>query len=196
MRRSDKGRVARGVLATAVLVTVPASSASAGSGGGPSHEAVVKVTVDVAVRSVTVTPNSITLCATTPLQVPFGSCQLNGAVTVTNGTAKSHIDVQGADAVPSDGGKHWALCGTLHEPCANSTHAPGVDQYTVRTLGTGEQYLASQTSVCDFAFKSACSGGGVPGGASQTETIILDGPQASTDPSPRFTTTITWTAVP
>jgi hypothetical protein len=187
------------------LVGATPASASGTSGGTTAS---INVAAG-AVRSVTVSPSATTFtaCASsagassgTTLVFPNGTC-LAGPVTITNGSQPGHIDVQGSDAVPSDNGTRWTLClpmvGAPVVPCTGTANplTPGADQFAEEANtanGTGSPPLTNNPQ-CDTAFSAACA---ASSGQSASETLILLGPQSSSDPSASFTTVWTWTAVP
>jgi hypothetical protein len=206
------------VMALVGLVAAPAVAASSGSSTG---------TVEVVpppVYSVTVSPATFTFgscrggsSTSTELGFPNGICNFGvleesntdsvaGGITITNTGEVSQIDVNGANAIPSDAGTPWTLCngtdGTTPE-CSSKNEDPGVNQFIVDLIGSEtlaeggvEMYLSNSPS-CDVAFAQTSSGGcSANTGSSQEEEVGLIGPASSTDTSPSFSTAITWTAVP
>ena len=180
------------LLVTVALTPLPASASS-----GSSVSATINV--GASALSLTVSPSAVSYCtANTPLSFPNGQCTSSPDVTVTMGNVGGHIDVNGADAVPSGfASTHWTLCGgsTGAPSCTGSGGAPGKDEYSEAELITGQiftnSYLAN-TASCDIAFGNSC-----PAAAndSRSETYQLVGPAASTAAASSFTTSITWTAV-
>jgi hypothetical protein len=193
----------------ALALAVPATAATTGSNVG------TLTLTPPAVRSVTVTPATSTFANCTgpnaaQLAFPNGFCSVGvagnsgaaGGVTVTNGTAAGHIDVNGANAVPSDSGTPWTL---LDSPSAYapSLTTPAADQYDELTqvLFSGHgvvNSVVSTTPTCDLAFDGTTSTPGgctAAAGASTTESLVIEGPSTSTDAGP-FAITTTWTAVP
>jgi hypothetical protein len=178
-------------LAAAAVAAVPVGSALAASSGS------VAETITVAVRSVTVSPTSVAMCSSSaPLTFPNGTCRASG-ITITNGSASGHIDVQGANAVPSDNGTNWTPCGSSAGTSCTGTNGPGQDQYAtiVNSIGPSGTIL-SNSPECDYGFDGSTSGCTAASGQSATENINVTGPSASTDSSPTFTSSVTWTAVP
>jgi hypothetical protein len=187
------------VLGFSAVASLLASSARASA----TPSASVQETINVAVRSLTVSPSSVSVCSTqSPLTFPNGSCS-TPTITITNGAAGGHIDIAGTNAVPSDQtGTSWALCVELTS-CTGSNGYPGADQYREYNLvnpgaGTAYQGLDLTTAgACDEVFDEpsgfACSSSP---GQTATEFVNLMGPASSTDQSPTFSASITWTAVP
>lgn len=199
--RTSTGRRALAVSATAALLALTATPALADDRGSTT------ATINIAVRSVTVTPSAVTygncvdsniLSTGNGLTFPNGACgapteALDGvtAIVVTNGDVPSHIDVEGADAVPADQGPHWILVG--------GSGVPSQDEFAELTLnagltGAGGEVYLSTTPQCDYPlYQGSCfAQAGEPG----ADVLNMKGPSASTDPSTSFTTTVTWLAVP
>ena len=175
------------------------------------------------VRSVTVTPkkarfgncsggntNADTVSQNKALGFPNGTCWVGQAgetgvlpVTVTNTGIAANIEVNGADAVPADGGTSWQLCNTGQNPAnactSNNGKSPGLNQYLLRNFGLGRAGLNSpgltNSPTCDVAFGSA-SDCMARSGLAMSEGIELVGPSASADISTHWHITITWTPVP
>ena len=185
----------RALIATAAIAIVlaavpPAHADESGSSTG---------TVSVAVRSVTVTPDTFT----------FGDCQAGGTVmsfpndncsaqvTITNGTAPAHIMIRATDFAGSEGGTPWDLC-IVDTPCSGTDgNFPGVDQ--ARIIKGFPSDDLSNDDICDTAWWP--EGGDAEGCAAQpnqsvTESLILYGPESTTNGSPLFSTTVVWTALP
>jgi hypothetical protein len=207
------------VLFSIGMVAISLTFIGALPSGADSTSGSSTATVNIAVRSVNVSPSTTTfnqcydangnLLPSAVLVFPFGMCQTidTAAVTITNGSAPGHIDVQGADAIPSDNGTHWTLCGGAGGPACTSSISnalvagikyPGQDQFVELTsiggisgtLGTAPLTNSPQ---CDDQFGSSCV---ATSGQATTESLVLQGPTASTDSSSSFTTVWTWTAVP
>lgn len=196
------------VLALTGLTTTPALAASSGSSTATINVA------PAATRSMTVSPTTFTFSTNCAggLTFPNGVCDLGtfpssaksvGGITVANTGAAGHIDVNGANAIPSDAGTAWILCDPAAPvTCTGSGSIPGANQFDLSTTGwngtsgTSSTNLSS-TPACDSAFNAGnadkCS---AATGASQVEEISLVGPTSTTDTSSSFTTIITWTAVP
>jgi hypothetical protein len=175
------------------------------------------------VRSVTVSPkkakfgnctggstNVGTVSQNKELGFPNGTCWVgspgdNGVlpVVVTNTGIAANIKVNGADAVPGDGGTSWVLCNTGQNPAvactSNNGKSPGLNQYLLRNFGLDRAGLdspgLSNSPTCDVAF-SGTSGCMATSGVAKTEGIELVGPSISADISTHWHITITWTPVP
>jgi len=175
------------------------------------------------VRSVTVSPrkakfgncsggntNANTVSHTTALGFPNGTCWVGQAgetgvlpITVTNTGIAANIEVNGADAVPADGGTSWVLCNTGQNPavaCTSSNgKSPGLNQYLLRNFGAASAGLESagltNSPTCDVAFRNS-SGCMAKSGVAKPEGIELVGPSSSADISTHWHITITWTPVP
>lgn len=204
LKRGSPLVAAAAVCAVGVASAVPVGAASTSG----SSTGTVNVTPP-AVRSITVSPASFTFGACydhantstgSTLAFPNGYCYIanNGSgITITNGTAASHIDVQGADAVPSDAGTHWTLCTVGTSSCLGSSNQPGQDQFGERVdvSGQADPWLTNSTQ-CDTAFDAPTSSCAATAGQATTETLTLVGPSGSTDTSTTFSTVLTWTAAP
>jgi hypothetical protein len=161
-----------------------------------ANVATATATVSIVFKSVTISTNQLTYTRCTGgdstgtrLGFPNGRCT-SGPVTVTNGAAPSTIVVSGTDAAPSDAGKSWTLCGGAGAPaCTGKGVFPGVDQF----FETDANVKLGPAGSCDVWFAVNPCGSATPGQAT-TESLLLLGPEASTDQSPTFTTQITWTA--
>jgi hypothetical protein len=200
------------VMALVSLSAAPALAASTGS-------STATINVMTAVYSVTVSPAAFSFgnCSggtstSSSLGFPDGHCGYGSSagstfatgVTITNTGAAGHINVNGANAVPSDAGTPWTLCSEGGGTCTNlvgGLYYPGANQFSVETLSddsSGNAYIVlSNSPACDQAFDAGPAGGcSAASGASQIEGQILSGPESSTDTSSTFTTTLTWTAGP
>jgi hypothetical protein len=197
----------RRYLTIAAAAIVAMVGVCAGSALAASPTGTVQETISIGVRSVTVTPNSIAMCPSVePLTFPNGICY-GPPVTITNGPAAGHIDVNGADAVPSDdSGSRWSLC-TICGTCTGvqpppDCSVPGQDQYEENSelFVAGEFHPGPQltdAAQCDSAFDEPAAFACTASPAQvATEPMAISGPTSSTDPSPTFTTSVTWTAVP
>jgi hypothetical protein len=219
----DRARVGRGrvrpmggrwtiagasLLAVTGVAALPALSAGA---TGPSGTGSSAGTVDIApppVYSLTVSPSKFTFAkcgggSSTPTQLgfPYGYCSygsegatsVTGGITITNTGTAGHIDVNGSNAIPSDGGAPWTL---------ESGNWSGPDEYALNTFGEGgggaSSLVLSTAPMCDtnFNLNTSPNGCSAASGAAQEEEVLLYGPQSSTDTSSKFTSTITWTAGP
>jgi hypothetical protein len=195
-RRSWRTLPAVALVAALIVIGLGALPAAAGTGS-------VQATISVgsSVLSLTVSPSSFSYCSSqSPLSFPNGQCSASSDVTVTMGNVGGHVEVNGADAVPSAGvGTHWTLCGgTSGAPaCTGTSNGPGTDEYAETEL-VGNQvftngFLANAPS-CDIAFSgSQCP---AAAGESHSESFAIIGPAASTSTASSFSTSITWTASP
>jgi len=193
------------VLGALALAVVPAARAQTTSGSSTSGSSTASI--NVAVRSITVAPGAVNFdvcdqngtATGSTLTFPNGRCATSAAnvVTITNGSAPGHIDVQGADAIPADGGTHWTLCGG-GILCTGNNGVPGQDQFAEQDGGPNGApgpflVTGDRGAQCDTGFSSNCSAGSNQG---VTESLHMAGPSGSTDNSRAFTTAWTWTAVP
>jgi hypothetical protein len=224
-RRTAWQRGSRVALVLAALTGLGACGVAAGSPpGAPGHSSSVSISLKVVptVRGVAVSPSRASFgncsggnagnnTASTPtaLGFPNGRCWVgkpgaNGSfpITITNTGIASYIDVNGAPAVPSDGGAQWSLCNLGSHPVVScSSHggnSPGTDQYLVQNFaGNGRQNSAGLTNTpsCDAEFGTA-GGCRMEQGEAQQEGFELIGPMAPDDTSTSWTVTITWTPYP
>jgi hypothetical protein len=158
----------------------------------------------VVVQVQTVTPNIVSVTISTP-NVAFGNCSggnspasavgtPNGQcqtppVMVTLGGAANSVSVQATNAMPGSGGQQWVLCGSDVACAGGST--PGADEFRMKAVDNsnpGSQTQLGHIAQCDASF--GCG----PASGSRTEYVQLTGPTSSTNKSPTFNTTITWTA--
>jgi hypothetical protein len=190
------------VCAAGMASVVPVAASTSGAS---------TATVNIAVRSITVSPASFTFdsCGedgtTTStgsvLVIPGGTCGSTSAITVTNGSAPGHVDVQGVDAIPADAGTHWTLCSATVDcsgpslGCGGCGNYPGADQFTERDqVGANNGPDLTTSAQCDTVFApSSCA---ASSSQAVVERVSLWGPNSSTDGSTSFTTVWTWTAVP
>jgi hypothetical protein len=208
------------VLASAGLAacSTAATSSSPGTPGGSSSISISLKTVPTLV-AVTVSPSSASFGSCTggngsvntastsgALGFPNGQCWLGKAgsggsypITITNTGVAARIFVNGANAVPSDGGAQWGLCNLGSSPavtCANASgKMPGNNQYLLQNFAAGGENTAglTNTSVCDPEF-AAGSCAAVTGDAQQ-EGIKITGPELSSDTATSWTVAVKWTAV-
>lgn len=187
---------------------------TAGNGAENTASVVATITLIQPLVSVTVSPTGATFAncrdrlgnSTFGLLVPNGACDTQGAaIQVTNqSNVPVRIQVMGTSAVPFSAGPGWTLCQTTGPTTCSGTFStalgfpaplPGPDQFT-QILGGPQPFQLSASFQCDQHLDPSCSGV-VPGAssASATESLTIIGPQASTDPSAAFTTTVTWMAV-
>ncbi|HXW59806.1 MAG TPA: hypothetical protein VEJ23_10060 [Solirubrobacteraceae bacterium] len=199
--RRPSFRDGRRVAARAGLVGLAIGAGLGGAAPGAplpqtAHGASATATIHVAFKSVTLSTTSLSYANCTggsssggALGFPNGSCE-TGKVTVTNAGAPSTVLIAGADALPSDGGKAWRLCGGGGSPaCASLT--PGSDQYSETYL---PGHLLGITAVCDADFATGGICGDASASQSSVEALRLVGPVSSSDHSAIFTTHITWIA--
>ncbi|HTW05883.1 MAG TPA: hypothetical protein VME46_00115 [Acidimicrobiales bacterium] len=224
VRRRRLGRLWPGSVAALATVAALSGGPWAQPASAASSSGSTTATFAVVVRSITVTPASVALgtCSggsstANSLGFPNGTCQsASGAVTITNGPVAGHIDMQAANAIPSDGGTAWALCQPGSEtpsPCSGSSSSsgkdPGANQFELETAATSDASPFTDgspigaTAACDeqfdvtssttFLSAATCS---AAAGQSADETLALTGPTSSTDTSASFSIAVTWTAVP
>lgn len=160
------------------------------------------ITVVPPVKSVTVSVSALTygFCnggssTTSKLGFPNGQCFTTN-YTVTNGNTAAQIDATGSDAVPSSGGTHWTLCGGSAPACTAPSSSPAQDQYkeTVFNGSAGSSMFLTNSPQCDGAFSNPTCGAS-PASTSDSEALQIIGPSTSSDGSPTFTATVTYTAV-
>ena len=196
------------LLASLAMVMVAALAAPALAA---SPSATVSATITIGIRSLSVSPSSVTLCSPTgPLTSPNGFCE-SPFITITNGPMAGHIDVAGANAAPSDqSGNDWALCapyaGSITctgPPFAggNTLPLPGADQYSEsagQIAPNGGAYGVTLTTfpVCDASWNPPTFSCAVSARQAANEYLAIQGPATSTDQSPTFTSSVTWTAIP
>ena len=193
-RRRLGGAAAATMLALAALA-VPAGAANNGTATG---------TVTIAVRSVSVSPDTFSYdnCTsssgqTDGLVIPNGTCSTaQNALTVTNGSVPAEIEVGASNFVPADNGMPWQICiGVAPHVCTGTSFAPGADQAKVSTfVPVGTHLYLDNAPACDRFMNGQC--GEAAAGVSGQEGVEVVGPLSSTDQSPTFSNTITWIAVP
>jgi len=201
--------VALGVIAAVGSAAALCASALADSGSSLGET----IYVTPPVRSISVaTPSggtSIDICsAASPLSFPNGECGVPNAVDVTNGPVAGHIYVQGADAVPSDNGTSWQLCGGAggltctgpapspdQETFGGSPSFPGQDQYQQQTETEAGDTPLTNAAQCNIGYyQGACA---ATAAQSITEAIAVIGPSVSSDTTATtFTSSVTWMATP
>jgi hypothetical protein len=204
------GRTVTAALSALMLLAGGPSAASADS------DAAIEATIviDVPIRSVTVTPGQVTFAECSgpdpaALTIPNGTCTVGhstggpplGGVTVTNTGDAGHILVSGSDAIPSDLGTHWKLCGAPQKLACSAGAGPGLDEFGMSAVGylgggASSSVRLSNSLACDMAFNQHPSCGAAVHDAFKVEQLRLTGPSSSSNPSTRFTTHITWTAAP
>lgn len=193
---------------TTLTSAVPAGASTTGTNSA---------TVNLApppVRSVTISPTTSAFGACSgangtgssvdpgELEFPNGWCFVGASgptgttgITITNGAASGHIDVNGQDATPADNGTPWALI---------ATGTPGTDQFREATNGSqmasvpSNEVIVPTTPVCDTGFTVTAGSGDCTAAANQssTEVLVIEGPSVSSDQNGPFTIVTTWTAVP
>jgi hypothetical protein len=224
MRRRLAVHLSSALLVAGGLLFVLATYSSAATSGPVNAQLNVTSTTmppPPHVRSITVSPSTVTYgnCDFNPgqanLTFPNGECSTTvspgvgqaAGITITNGTATGHIDVQTSNFVPSDSGTSWTPCVSDSSvstapkctgPAGSGTFRyPGVNEFASSTndvgLTTGGPYLGTSPA-CDTQFDAGdCA---AAANASTTEALEMTGPSSSTDSSLSFTQTVTWTAVP
>jgi hypothetical protein len=204
------------VLALVGLIGLQASSVLS-SNNSTSASGSTNATVNVLpiITSITVSPDSETFgnCrnGSSPnsstsklLGYPNGQCTVGNLkkntypITIKNTGIPAFIWVSASNAVPADHGTAWQLCSPLSKVTCTGTGAkPGAEQFEAWTASTGEvsTYGLTAHAACDYAFQanSGCTAGR---NQSRTEGLKLIGPESFTDPSPSFTVTVTWLALP
>lgn len=166
----------------------------------PSDSATGTVQISAEIRSVTVEPEafefpwcwSATDRETEGLTFPNGRCQSTPLV-VTNGDAPAHVFVHASPFEGSEGGPTWAI--------VSASSLPGEDEATIELFTQGEDGgSASDVNGCDANWTPTNTEPGercaAEPGQSLEEFVHVTGPSASTNASPSFSTTITWTAMP
>ena len=198
-------------VSSVTVICVLVAAATAGGAVAATSGASVTETINVGLRSLTVSPTSAALCTpASPLTLPNGNC-VSPTITITEGPAGGHVDVNGADATPVQVlGNSWVLCSpAAGSPlCLGASNLtiggtnPGTDQYYEQTApNTGPSFgnvgtVLSNTPACDLAFDSAHGDCVANPAQSATEVIGLIGPTSSNDQSTSFTSSVTWTAAP
>jgi hypothetical protein len=187
-----------------------------GAGTTTGHLSVVPT-----IRSVTVSPGSVTFgnctggggytnSVGTSMGYPNGSCSVglvgineSFPITVTYTGIPGDVFVNGSSAVPSDDGKSWALCTpNSTTTCTGGEGLPGTDQYMVSNFaqGVADAGVLTTSPRCDEEFNSQPDGGcsaTPPEFKSQVqhEGLLLTGPESWSDHSTSWTLSVTWTAV-
>jgi hypothetical protein len=182
-------------LAVALLSLVAPATVGAASVTATVNTLPQVISVTVSTDKLTYTNCTGGTSTTVTLGFPNGRCTA-GPITVQNGGVTAFIDVFGTGATASDGGTPWRLCDGLQIDCTGANAStPGQNELLESTSNvndaTAQEFpIPAQVAGCDFAM--GCQ---VPPGFSATELLHLTGPAATVDPSPQFTSTITWTAV-
>jgi len=194
-RHAGAGRMVPGLAVAGLTLATGCVGASA---AGVSVNATINVQVPIKSITLTLPSPSLTYGSCTggnsnasSMGFPNGECNTALYTVASSGNVTEAIDVNGGAAVPSDGGAtgpSWALC---FAACASGGPVPGVDQYNNLTNGPGGEAALTTTPQCDTAFTSCAT---AAPGASVSEDLIVRGPSSSTDTSPSFSTTVTYTA--
>ena len=185
---------AYGMLAAALLLLGAPATVDAASVTATVNTLPQIISVTVSTDQLTYTNCTGGSSTTVTLGFPNGRCTA-GPITIQNGGVTASVSVFGTGAVPSDGGAPWTLCDGLQIDCTGTdASTPGQNEFLESTSNvtdpTAQEFpIPAQVAGCDFAF--GCQ---VSPGFSATELLHITGPAATTDPSPRFTSTITWTA--
>jgi hypothetical protein len=195
------------------------TKAVTGDGGSTTAHLSVVPTI----RSVTVSPGSVTFSNCTggqgstdstqrALGYPNGECSVGTPevnpsypITVSYTGIPGSVYVTGSNAVPSDGGAQWSLCTPNQQPgssvpaCTGSKGLPGSDQYTLITFapGVANSDVLGTSATCDIEFDAGggCTASPVEFQSQvQHEGLVLVGPKSWDDHSTSWTVTITWTA--
>ncbi len=216
---SVRPRLALGVACTVgalVALSVPAGADNVAT--GTVTLAVRSVTVANSTGGSTfsydVCRTTSSLTPTAGLPLPDGFCNnSDDPVQVTNGLVPDQIQISATDFVPSDGtGAPWTLCenvgsapglpactgsiaalnGSLQAiPATLGSDVPGLDEASLQVQGWAVGIDPSLDKALDTTTNQDA-----PTGASVTEDMTLEGPYTSSDSSPSFSNTVTWTALP
>jgi hypothetical protein len=223
------GRSAVIVIAALVVILLIFSRSSPDSDGqsgmvtGNGGSTTAHLAVVPTVRSVTVSPGSVTFgnCSggsgytnstANVLGYPNGSCSVgaigvNGTfpITVTYTGIPGSVYVSGSNAVPSDNGTAWTLCSPPGSPagqaaCSGTQGLPGENQYMMENSAQAVENagLLTTTPTCDKVFNSTGGCSATPQefrSQVQHESLVLTGPSSWDDTSTSWTITVTWTAV-
>ena len=217
-----RGRAALVAVSTVAIVGMAAPPAFASSSNGT---ATFGLSTQPQIFSVTVsqTISTFNSCSggnstASSLGFPNGTCfagvldGYNGssftpAVSITNTGEPGNIEINGANAIPSDNGTPWTLCtynvtGSTLCGGSNSGSGAGLDQYSLYG-GSGNERAGVpnvlNTAACDQLFDVQAnnnSGCAATSGQVGSEGFQLAGPKASTDTSTSWSIAVTWTAVP
>jgi len=181
---------------------------------GADTSASVTASVSVLIRSVSASPPSIVFdeCGYVhnnpsgtyaALPIPNGECGSSTHwVTLAFGTAPSSLAMSATPFVPSDGGTPWALCSSTARAdlpgctgaAAHNFLSPGLDEARLNLSSPIAAQGGDVSTTPDCPWRAAyCQES-----ANGTDKInpFLIGPNATTDPSLTFTTTITFYALP
>jgi hypothetical protein len=195
-----------------------AAPVTGGSGSTTAHLKVVPT-----IRSVTVSPGSVTFgnCSggsgytnstQSTLGYPNGTCTVGAIgvnesfpITVTYTGIPGSVYVSGSSAVPADNGANWTLCSPPGSPssqsaCTGTQGLPGADQYMVMNFAQSVENagVLTTTPSCDVEFDTSGGCTATPRefqNQVQHEGLLLTGPKSWNDHSTSWTVTVTWTAV-
>lgn len=220
-----------GVIVVVVILVVLFLFARQPAGGsphdtpqsGPSSTTTGHLSVVPTIRSITVSPGSVTFGGCTggggatdstkkAMGYPNGSCYVGSIsrqaypIAVTYSGLPGEVFVTGSDAQPADGGHQWTLCspqagsqGSGPALCTGGNGLPGQDQYWVENFAQGaNSAVLTTTATCDQEFDSSGGCSASPAEFSkqtQHEGLLLTGPKTWDDHSTSWTMTVTWTAV-
>jgi hypothetical protein len=209
------------VVALFIFARHPSTSDGVATTDGGAGTTTGHLSVVPTIRSVTVSPGSVTFGDCTggngytdstqqALGYPNGSCTVGAInqrypITVTYTGIPGDVYVDGTDAVPSDNGTQWSLCSPNGNPsgqpaCTGGQAQPGPDQYTMMNFAgnvTNSQVLTT-SAACDKEFDSGGGCSATPQeykNQTQHEGLLLIGPSTWDDHSTSWTMTVTWTAV-
>ena len=132
------------------------------------------------------------------LQFPNDQCVV-GTFTITNGPAADHISLAVSKFTPLDAGVGWSACGPSVRPCrgptSNGFTRPGANQFAWQS--NWGQYFGSHAS-CDHHSSpldlTTCPV--TAPGEVESDQYTMWGPSSSSDQSPSFSITLSWTALP
>ncbi|HEY1625282.1 MAG TPA: hypothetical protein VGG16_15940 [Streptosporangiaceae bacterium] len=223
------GRSAILIIAGLVVVLLifsrhsPSSDGQAAPVAGGSGSTTAHLKVVPTIRSVTVSPGSVTYgncsggsgytnSAGNTLGYPNGSCTVGTIgvnesfpITVTYTGIPGSVYVSGSGAAPADNGTGWTLCSPPGSPqgqsaCTGVQGLPGNDQYMVMNFAEAVENaeVLTATPACDKEFDSHGGCAATPQefkNQAQHEGLLLTGPKSWNDHSTSWTMTVTWTAV-
>ncbi len=203
------------VVVIAAVLAIVGIGAIRNSKPNPNPSASTNATVNViaSMRSITVSPGSVTfkhctggtndnLSTSTKLGYPNGTCSvgLTGAngplpITVKNTGTDATIEVSASNANPSGNGPDWQLCGPPGKVTCGSGSKPGENQFEawITAKGVPRKGLAADAK-CDADFSSgSCR---ALRGQAGHEGLQLLGPAGFNSTSTSYTVTVTWIAAP
>jgi len=222
------GRSAIVIVAAIVVILLifgrssPNSDGQAGMVTGGSGSTTAHLSVLPTIRSVTVSPGSVTFgdCSggsgytnstQSVLGYPNGSCTVGAIgvnetfpITVTYTGIPGSVYVSGSDAIPADGGTDWTLCDPKGSPgqtsCSGTQGLPGPNQYMLENSAetVANAGVLTITPSCDVEFDSSGGCSAAPRefqSQAQHESLVLTGPKSWDDHSTSWTITVTWTAI-